>query len=183
MKIIETGFSGLFKLEPTVHCDDRGYFFEVYSKPKVEGTTIDCNWLQDNESFSFKGTLRGLHFQRGKFSQAKLVRVVLGVVLDVVVDLRTSSKTFGKHYSVVLSNENKHQLFIPRGFAHGFCVLSENAIFSYKVDNHYNKESECGILFNDPDLNIDWGLPNKEIKLSEKDYHLPLLKDLKDELF
>ena len=137
------------------------------------------DFVQDNESFSCKGVLRGLHFQKGAYAQAKLVRVLHGSVLDVAVDLRSDSPTFGQHFSIELSSENKKQLFIPRGFAHGFVVLSETALFSYKCDNYYNKASESGIIYNDPTLNIDWKLPNDQLQLSKKDLDLSQLKSLK----
>ena len=133
----------------------------------------EVNFVQDNESFSSKGVLRGLHFQKGKCAQAKLVRVVHGSVLDVAVDLSPDSTTYGQHFSIELSADNKKQLFVPRGFAHGFVVLSETAVFSYKCDNYYNKESESGIIYNDPTLNIDWKLPSEQLQLSEKDLQLP----------
>ena len=136
-------------------------------------------FVQDNESFSSKGVLRGLHFQKGVYAQAKLVRVVQGAVLDVAVDLRLESPTYGQHFSIELSSENKKQLFIPRGFAHGFVVLSDTALFSYKCDNYYNKSSESGIIYNDPTLNIDWKFPDDQLQLSKKDLELPQFKSLK----
>ena len=166
----ETKLKGCFVLEPKVFDDGRGYFFENYNA-RVFNELIgkEVNFVQDNESFSTKGVLRGLHFQKGKFAQAKLVRVIQGEVLDVAVDLREDSPTFLQYEAVLLSNENKKQLFIPRGFAHGFLVLSETAIFSYKCDNFYKKEAEEGIIYNDPKLNIDWLMDDEDIMLSEKD--------------
>ena len=143
-----------------------------------EGLNRDINFVQDNESYSSKGVLRGLHYQKGDYAQAKLVRVIKGKILDVVVDLRADSPTFSKHMSIELSEDNKTQLFIPRGFAHGFLVLSDTAIFSYKCDNFYNKASEGGIIYNDKDLNIDWKLDEKEFIVSEKDLELPTLKEV-----
>lgn len=176
MNATETKLKGCYILEPKVFNDDRGYFLESFNSKKFnELLGVDIKFVQDNESFSSKGVLRGLHYQLGQHAQAKLVRVVKGEVLDVAVDIRKKSKTFGQYISVVLSENNKKQLFIPRGFAHGFIVLSETAIFSYKCDNHYNKQSEGGIIYNDPKLNIDWKLPNNEFILSDKDLLLPTL--------
>ena len=174
MKIVQTPLKGCVVLTPTVFSDGRGRFFESYKKEAFnEALGQEVNFVQDNESFSSKGVLRGLHFQKGKCAQAKLVRVVHGSVLDVAVDLRPDSTTYGEHFSIELSADNKKQLFVPRGFAHGFVVLSETAVFSYKCDNYYNKESECGIIYNDPTLNIDWKLPSEQLQLSEKDLQLP----------
>ena len=176
MNAIETKLKGCFIIEPRVFQDNRGCFFESFNQQQFNKlTNTTTNFVQDNESFSSKGVLRGLHYQLGKFAQAKLVRVVKGKVLDVAVDIREDSETFGKHVAVELSAESKKQLFVPRGFAHGFIVLSETAIFSYKCDNYYNKESEGGIIYNDPQLNIDWRLPKKDFILSEKDIILPQL--------
>jgi dTDP-4-dehydrorhamnose 3,5-epimerase len=147
---------------------------ESYKKTLIDDFLgYEVEFVQDNESFSSKGILRGLHFQKGVYAQAKLVRVVQGAVLDVAVDLRLESPTYGQHFSIELSSENKKQLFIPRGFAHGFVVLSDTALFSYKCDNYYNKASESGIIYNDPTLNIDWKLPDDQLQLSEKDLQLP----------
>jgi dTDP-4-dehydrorhamnose 3,5-epimerase len=179
MKAIETKLKGCFILDPTVFKDLRGYFFESFNHNtfnKLIGKTID--FVQDNESFSSKGTLRGLHFQSGDYAQAKLVRVVQGRVLDVVVDLRKDSPTYAEHFSIELSADNKRQLFVPRGFAHGFIVLSETAIFSYKCDNFYDKASEKGLRYDDPSLGIDWRLPAKEFIVSEKDLVLPTLSNI-----
>ncbi|WP_418508825.1 dTDP-4-dehydrorhamnose 3,5-epimerase [Corallibacter sp.] len=179
MRLIETKLKDCFVIEPNVFADDRGYFFESYNKEKFnKALGQNINFVQDNESFSSKGVLRGLHFQKGEFAQAKLVRVIKGEVLDVAVDLRPDSPSFGKYESVVLTGENKKQFFVPRGFAHGFVVLSDTAIFSYKCDNFYNKESEGGLIFNDKTLNIDWKLPESECLLSEKDKILPTFETL-----
>jgi len=178
MIVEETKLKGCFILEPTVFKDSRGYFFESFNQQKFnESIGLNINFIQDNESFSVNGTLRGLHYQKGEFAQAKLVRVIKGNVLDVAVDIRKESPTFGEHISLELSEENKKQLFIPRGFAHGFIVLSDTAIFSYKCDNFYNKESEGGIIYNDKDLNIDWKLDESELIFSEKDLELPWFKE------
>lgn len=174
MIITETKLQGCFILEPKVFNDKRGYFLESYNKlmfDKLIGATID--FVQDNESFSSKGVLRGLHYQTGRHAQAKLVRVIKGKVLDVAVDIRKDSPTFGQHVAVELSEENKKQLFVPRGFAHGFIVLSDTTLFSYKCDNFYNKASEAGIIYNDSTLNIDWVLPDIDFIVSEKDIILP----------
>ncbi|WP_417291557.1 dTDP-4-dehydrorhamnose 3,5-epimerase [Corallibacter sp.] len=179
MRLIETKLKDCFVIEPNVFADDRGYFFESYNEEKFNKViNQNINFVQDNESFSSKGVLRGLHFQKGEFAQAKLVRVIKGEVLDVAVDLRPDSPSFGKYESVVLTGENKKQFFVPRGFAHGFVVLSDTAIFSYKCDNFYNKESEGGLIFNDKTLNIDWKLPESECLLSEKDKILPTFETL-----
>ncbi|WP_111308741.1 dTDP-4-dehydrorhamnose 3,5-epimerase [Confluentibacter sediminis] len=176
----ETKLKGCFILEPKVFEDSRGYFFESFNQ-NTFNKLIDksVNFIQDNESFSSKGVLRGLHYQLGEHAQAKLVRVIKGKVLDVAVDLRKDSLTFGKHVSVELSEENKRQLFIPRGFAHGFIVLSDTAIFSYKCDNFYNKEAEGGVIYNDESLNINWKLNDDEFIISEKDLLLPKLETAK----
>lgn len=179
MKLIDTGIKDLYVIEPRVFGDHRGYFFESYNKQAFDELGLKYNFVQDNESFSKYGTLRGLHFQKGEYAQAKLVRVVQGKVLDVAVDLRTGSTTFGKSYSIELSDENKKMFIIPRGFAHGFVVLSESAIFNYKCDNFYSQVNEGGILYNDPELEIDWRVPEDKIILSEKDKSNPLLKDFK----
>ena len=179
MKIVQTPLKNCVVLTPTVFSDGRGRFFESYKEETFnEALGQEVNFVQDNESFSSKGVLRGLHFQKGAFAQAKLVRVVHGSVLDVAVDLRPDSTTYGEHFSIELSADNKKQLFVPRGFAHGFVVLSDTAVFSYKCDNYYNKESESGIIYNDPTLNIDWILPSEQLQLSEKDLLLPKFKSL-----
>lgn len=173
----ETILKGCFVLEPTIFNDDRGYFYESYNKNKFDdGVGANVDFVQDNQSFSTKGILRGLHFQSGEFAQAKLVRVLNGSVLDVAVDMRKSSQTFGQYFSIVLSSENKKQFFIPRGFAHGFVVLSETADFFYKCDNYYNNSSEGGIIYNDHQLNIDWKIAQEDLKLSSKDLELPTFK-------
>jgi dTDP-4-dehydrorhamnose 3,5-epimerase len=169
MNKIETGFKDLVVLEPRLFHDDRGYFYESYSKDKLSSLGLDYDFVQDNESKSTYGVLRGLHMQSGEYSQSKLVKVIKGEVLDVAVDLRKDSSTYGQWYSVNLSETNKKQLLIPRGFAHGFVVLSKEAIFSYKVDNVYNKESELSLNPFDETLNIDWGLEVDRLLLSEKD--------------
>jgi len=182
MKVEESNLKNCFIIEPTVFEDQRGYFFESFNvKTFYKLTGLKVNFIQDNESKSSKGVLRGLHFQTGEFEQAKLVRVINGSVLDICVDLRKGSKTFGKNFSVILSEENKKQLFIPRGFAHGFVVLEDDTIFSYKCDNYYNKASEGGIIYNDKDLNIDWHLPNSELILSNKDKALSTFQKFLDE--
>ena len=179
MTATETKLRGCFIIEPKVFKDPRGYFFESFNQNKFNeliGKTID--FVQDNESFSSKGVLRGLHFQTGAYAQAKLVRVIEGAVLDVVVDIRKESPTFSEHFSIELSEDNKRQLFVPKGFAHGFIVLSETAIFSYKCDNFYNKASEQGLRYDDPSLGIDWKLPANEFIVSEKDLVLPTLSNI-----
>ncbi|WP_179318726.1 dTDP-4-dehydrorhamnose 3,5-epimerase [Winogradskyella helgolandensis] len=180
MTIKETKLSGCFIIEPQVFEDKRGYFVESYNEKVFnKALGIDVVFVQDNESQSSKGVLRGLHYQLGVYAQAKLVRVIKGRVLDVVVDLRPNSVTFGEHFSVELSEQNKTQLFVPRGFGHGFIVLEDETIFSYKCDNYYHKASEAGIIYNDEDLNIDWQLPSADFILSDKDIILPKLKDAK----
>lgn len=174
MIVNETKLRGCFVIEPKIFEDERGYFFETFNQEKFnEAIGGEVKFVQDNESLSAKGVLRGLHFQNGAFAQAKLVRVIQGEVLDVAVDLRKNSETFGEYFSVKLSGQNKKQFFVPRGFAHGFIVLSDTAIFSYKCDNFYNKESEGGIIYNDKSLNIDWEFPLEQAQLSEKDLVLP----------
>ncbi|PIV92785.1 MAG: dTDP-4-dehydrorhamnose 3,5-epimerase [Flavobacteriaceae bacterium CG17_big_fil_post_rev_8_21_14_2_50_33_15] len=179
MIVKETKLKGCFLIEPTVFKDRRGYFFESFNQQKFnESIGLNINFIQDNESFSSKGVLRGLHYQIGKYAQAKLVRVIKGNVLDIAVDLRNNSPTFGEYVSIELSEDNKAQLFIPRGFAHGFVVLSDTAIFSYKCDNFYNKQSEGGIIYNDKDLNIDWILSENDFIVSEKDLLLKPLSEI-----
>jgi len=177
MKFIKTEIPDLLIIEPLVLGDERGYFFESFRQDEFEKEIGKIYFVQENESKSGRGVLRGLHFQRPPFTQAKLVRVVCGEVLDVAVDIRTDSPTFGKHVSVLLSEQNKKQFFIPRGFAHGFVVLSETAVFQYKVDNVYAPDYDDGIIFNDPNLNIDWKIPKNLIKLSEKDEKMFFLKE------
>lgn len=179
MTATETKLKGCFIIEPKVLEDHRGYFFESFNQNRFnELIGKNIAFIQDNESFSSKGVLRGLHFQTGEYAQAKLVRVVKGAVLDVVVDMRKDSPTFSKHFSIELSEENKTQLFVPRGFAHGFIVLSDTAIFSYKCDNFYNKAYEHGLRYDDPSLGIDWRLPTNEFIVSNKDLALPTLSNL-----
>ena len=177
MPFIETGFKGLKVFEPRILRDARGYFFESFNKKTFEAAGIDVDFVQDNESKSQRGVLRGLHYQINPMAQAKLVSVVEGEVLDVVVDIRKGSPTYGKYYSLLLTAEKRNQLFIPRGFAHGFSVLSETCIFQYKCDNYYSKESEGGISYNDAELSIDWGFDLKDAVVSDKDKTLPLLKN------
>lgn len=178
MKITKTALDGVVILEPQVFEDARGYFFESWNKAKMEEAGLNYDFIQDNQSKSCYGTIRGIHFQKGEFSQAKLVRVLQGTVLDVAVDLRKDSKTFGQHVAVELSAENNRQLMIPRGFGHGFSVLTPTAVFAYKCDNVYNKASEAGIRFDDPALGIDWKVKPEEAVLSDKDKILPFLKDV-----
>lgn len=178
MPFTQTFIKDLVVFEPSVFEDERGYFFESYNQQLFEKNGIAANFVQDNQSKSGFGVLRGIHFQKPPFAQAKLVRVLSGKVLDVAVDLRPQSNTFGKYFSIELSSENKKQLFIPRGFGHGFVVLSPTAEFYYKCDDFYSKESESGIIFNDPDLKIDWGIETSQLIISEKDHNLKALKDL-----
>lgn len=179
MKITTTAIEGVLILEPEVFSDERGYFFESFSQQEFEEKVCKTTFVQDNESSSRYGVLRGLHFQKPPHAQAKLVRVIKGTVLDIALDIRKGSPTFGHHVSVELSGENKRQLFIPRGFAHGFAVLSDEVVFQYKCDNYYAPGSEGGILWNDPALGIDWKLPEKDVILSEKDKKNVLLNELK----
>jgi dTDP-4-dehydrorhamnose 3,5-epimerase len=178
MKFIKTEIPDVVIIEPTVFGDSRGYFFESFNQKEFEKHVGKINFVQDNESKSTRGVLRGLHFQKPPFQQSKLVRCIEGIVLDVAVDFRKGSPTFGKHVAVELSGENKRQLFVPRGFAHGFVVLSETATFAYKVDNWYAPESDAGILWNDPTLNIDWKIAKDEVKLSKKDQNLKPFSEL-----
>lgn len=180
MKITRCDIEGPFIIEPEVFGDNRGYFFESYSKHKLEsaynavfGRDFGVDFVQDNESFSRYGVVRGLHFQKGEHAQAKLVRVVSGSVFDVAVDIRPGSGTFGKYVSVLLSGDDKRQFFIPRGFAHGFAVLSETAVFQYKCDNYYCPSSEGGIIWNDPAIGVKWPLQEKDMIFSEKDLKYP----------
>jgi dTDP-4-dehydrorhamnose 3,5-epimerase len=177
MKYIKANIEGVYVIEPNVFEDARGYFFEAWKQAEFNEQIGKVDFIQDNESKSSFGVLRGLHYQKGDTSQAKLVRVIKGRVLDVVVDIRKSSSTFGKHIMVELSEENKRQLFIPRGMAHGFLVLSDEAIFTYKVDNPYSPKTEAGIRWNDPDLAIQWPIDLSQVKTSEKDLKQPYLKD------
>ena len=177
MNIVETEIKGVFIIEPKVFGDNRGYFFESFSQREFESVIGPVTFVQDNQSKSSYGVVRGLHFQKPPHAQAKLVRVVKGKVLDVAVDLRKDSPTFGKHVSVELSDENHRQVFIPKGFAHGFSVLSEEAVFQYKCDEYYAPESEAAIAWDDQDLNIDWKVPTEDVVLSAKDRNHPTLKE------
>ena len=177
MEYKKTTIEGVYIIEPKVFNDARGYFFEAWKKEEFEQHIGKVEFVQDNESKSSYGVLRGLHYQKGDCSQAKLVRVIKGKVLDVAVDIRKSSPTFGKYVMVELSDENKRQFFIPRGFAHGFLVLSDEAIFTYKVDNAYAPQADAGIRWNDPDINIQWPIDSKDVQTSEKDLKQPFLKD------
>lgn len=179
MKIEETFIKDLIIIEPTVFGDERGYFFEAYNKTKFNNLGIDIEFVQDNQSFSKKGTLRGLHYQNPPFAQTKLVRVLEGEIIDVVVDLRKDSPTYGKSFSILLSAENKKQLLIPQGFAHGFSVISDTASVMYKCDQFYNKDFEGGIKYDDPSLNIDWGMNLDDAIVSEKDQVLPFIENCK----
>ena len=180
MRLIKTKIEDLFILEPKVFADDRGYFFESYNKKTLDNLIgKEYNFIQDNESKSSYGVIRGLHYQLAPYSQAKLVRVLEGRVYDVAVDLRKDSPTFGEWAGVELSGENKKQFLIPKGFAHGFSVLSETAVFTYKCDEYYHPEAEAGIIYNDPSIGIDWKIPEKDAKLSEKDKLLSELKNAK----
>ena len=179
MEILKTKLDGVFIIEPDVFGDDRGYFYESFNAKKFkEKTGIEVNFVQDNESKSKYGVVRGLHFQKGDYAQTKLVHVAKGRILDIAVDIRKDSPTYGKHVAIELSDVNHRQLYISKGFAHGFSVLSEEAVFQYKCDNYYAPQSEGGILWNDPTIGIDWQIPFSDIVLSEKDKKHPLLKDL-----
>ena len=178
MNIVKTDIEGVFIVEPRVFGDARGYFFESYNAREFkEKTGVDVVFVQDNESMSSYGVLRGLHFQNPPYTQSKLVRVVKGRVLDVAVDIRKGSPTYGRHVAVELSEENHRQFFIPKGFAHGFSVLSEKAVFQYKCDEFYAPQSEGALMWNDPDLAIDWRIPGEKVLLSEKDRNHPRLKE------
>jgi len=177
MKFSKTNIHGVIIIEPNVINDQRGYFLENFNKKKFKKELGKVDFVQDNESKSSKGVLRGLHFQKPPFTQAKLVRCIEGKVLDVALDIRKGSPTYGEYHSVVLSSENKKQLFIPRGFAHGFLVLSDTAIFSYKADNFYSLEHDAGIRWNDNELNIKWGLDESDVFVSKKDLQLPFFNE------
>lgn len=177
MEFKKTEIEGLYLIQPRVFTDERGYFFEAWKKEEFEAHVGPVEFIQDNESKSSYGVLRGLHYQKGDYAQAKLVRVIKGKVLDVAVDLRKSSPTFGKYVMVELSDENKCQFFIPRGFAHGFLVLSNEAIFTYKVDNVYAPHAEAGIRWNDPDVAVQWPIDLQQVLTSEKDLKQPYLRD------
>ncbi|MBN8685070.1 MAG: dTDP-4-dehydrorhamnose 3,5-epimerase [Chitinophagales bacterium] len=175
MPFFPTPIEGLIVFEPAVFSDERGYFFESYNRRTWEQAGIQCDFVQDNQARSTRGVLRGLHYQSGEMAQAKLVRVVEGEVLDVAVDLRPDSATYGQWYGIRLSAENKKQLFVPRGFAHGYLVLSETAEFAYKCDNFYSKAHEGGLRYDDPKVGIDWGFDLSQVIVSEKDKELPYL--------
>ena len=177
MEVIKTDIEGAVIIEPRIFKDARGYFFERFSAKEFQEKVCQSTFVQDNESFSSYGVVRGLHFQKPPYTQSKLVRVIKGAVLDVAVDLRKGSPTYGKHVAVELTGENHRQLFIPKGFAHGFSVLSDEVLFQYKCDNFYAPQSEGGIAWNDPALQIDWRIPADKILLSEKDTKHPLLED------
>lgn len=177
MEYIKTALEGVYIIEPKVFSDARGYFMEAWKQQEFNEHVGVVDFIQDNESKSSYGVLRGLHYQKGSFSQSKLVRVIKGKVLDVAVDIRKSSPTFGRHVMVELSEDNKRQFFIPRGFAHGFLVLSEEAVFTYKVDNPYAPQAEAGIRWNDPDLAIEWPIDFSQVQTSEKDLKQPFFKD------
>lgn len=179
MEITQTTIPGVLLIHPTVFEDSRGYFFESYSQKKFADNHMAFDWVQDNQSSSSYGVIRGLHYQLNPFAQTKLVRVFRGTILDVVVDIRKGSPHYGKHFSVELSAENKIQILVPQGFAHGFSVLSEKAEVLYKCDNYYHKNSEAGIIYNDPSLAIDWKIPADKAIISEKDLILPGLSDIK----
>lgn len=181
MRVEQTPLKDCYIIHNTVFKDNRGYFFESFNQQKFTDLTgLNVHFVQDNQSASSRGVLRGLHFQKGDAAQAKLVRVLQGSVLDVAVDIRKDSPTYGQHFAIELSDTSNTQLFIPRGFAHGFLVLSDTAVFFYKCDNFYSKEAEGGIMYNDPQLNIDWRMPEGELILSEKDLKNPLLQDITD---
>lgn len=175
MKVIETGFKGLLLLEPKILDDARGYFFEAYNVRVLNELGLTADFVQDNQSFSMGNVVRGLHYQNAPYAQTKLVRVLSGSILDVVVDLRREEPTFGKWYAVELSAENKRQIYVPKGFAHGFSVLGDYAELFYKCDQYYNRESEGGLYYNDPAIGIDWGIDLSKVILSEKDRANPLL--------
>lgn len=177
MEVIKTNIEGVVIIEPRIFRDERGYFFESFSQREFQEKVCNTVFVQDNESKSSYGVLRGLHFQKPPYAQSKLVRVIKGAVLDVAVDIRKGSPTFGQHVAVELTEDNHHQLFIPRGFAHGFSVLTDEVIFQYKCDNFYAPQSEGALAWDDPDLGIDWRLPAEKVILSEKDRHHSRLKD------
>lgn len=179
LELEQTPLKDCFLLKPSVFRDHRGTFLESFNQQRFEEVTgLKLNFIQDNQSSSQKGVLRGLHFQKGPFAQTKLVRTVLGKVLDVVVDLRPQSPTFKKSFKAVLSDENHHQLLVPSGFAHGFLTLSERSVFAYKCDQFFNKEADAGVYFNDPTFDIDWEFPEDQLILSEKDKNLPTFEEL-----
>jgi dTDP-4-dehydrorhamnose 3,5-epimerase len=180
MPFIKTELEGLLIFEPKVFEDSRGYFFEAYNNSVFKEAGINMSFVQDNQSQSSYGVIRGLHYQNNPYAQTKLVRVLVGKILDIAVDIRKDSPTYGRSFAIELSHENRKQLFIPPGFAHGFSVLSEKAVVLYKCDALYNKESEGGIIYNDPALNIDWRIPADKAIISDKDKLLPVLKDCKN---
>ena len=177
LKAQQTAFEGLYILQPTLLGDERGYFMESYNYRDLQRQKMDVHFVQDNQSRSKKGVMRGLHYQNAPFAQTKLIRVLQGVILDLVVDLRKEQPTYGKHFALELTGENQCQLFIPKGFAHGFIVLSESAEILYKIDEYHNPAAEGGILYNDPALQIDWRLEAEKIILSERDRKFPLLSE------
>ena len=177
MKVIKTDIEGVVILEPEVYTDERGYFFESYSQQRFDEVVSPIRFVQENESKSRYGVIRGLHYQRGDAAQAKLVSVVRGCILDIAVDIRKSSPTFGKYVAVEISEDNKRQIFVPRGFAHGFAVLSDEAVLQYKCDNYYAPSEERGIAWNDPAIGIEWGIPEDVATLSNKDIQNPRLTD------
>ncbi len=180
MQIEKTPLKDCLIIKPRVFEDDRGSFFESFNEETFQKETgLEVNFVQDNQSISKKGTLRGFHLQKGEHAQAKLVRVIKGEVMDVVIDLREGSETFGETFSIILNEQNNHQLFVPRGFGHAFITISDEAIFAYKCDNYYNKASEAGIIYSDETLNIDWHLPKEQLILSEKDQELPTFEEFK----
>jgi len=180
MKITPTKIEGVLILEPKIFHDDRGYFLESYNKKTLKNLGINISFVQDNQSFSKYGTIRGFHYQKGDFSQTKLIRIIQGEILDVVVDVRQNSKTFGQSFAIKLSSQNNLQLFIPKGLAHGFSVLSKEAMIFYKCDNFYNKESESGIIYNDKDLDVDWQVPINKITISQQDLSLQTFKQYRE---
>ncbi len=180
MRVTKSDIEGVVIIEPEIFSDERGYFFEAYSQREFDEQVGPVRFVQENESKSRYGVVRGLHYQRGEAAQAKLVSVVRGRVLDIAVDIRKSSPTFGKYVAIELSEQNKRQLFIPRGFAHGFAVLSDEAVFHYRCDNYYAPTEERGIAWNDPEIGIDWGVPTESIILSAKDTENPLLREAAD---
>ena len=181
MNFIATKLEGCFIIEPKIIEDERGYFMESFNEKTFQNKTETAtHFVQDNQSFSSRGVLRGLHYQTRSAAQAKLIRVLTGEVIDIAVDIRPNSRTFGQHVSLLLSESNQKQFFIPRGFAHGFVVLSETATFFYKCDNFYNKELEGGIIYNDSKLNIDWGMPETDLIISDKDKQLPTLENARE---
>ncbi len=179
MTVEKTHIEGCFVIQPKIFNDSRGYFFERYNQKQFEKeTSLSIKFVQENQSKSHEGVLRGLHFQEGEHAQAKLVGVINGAVLDIVVDIRKDSKTFGQYFSIILDSKENKQLFIPRGMAHGFLALKNNTIFNYKCDNYYNKASEKGIIYNDKYLNIDWNYPEDKLIISDKDITLPTFESL-----